>query len=62
MASFVRHIGDVPVMFVHAGYRRDMISFLKKRYSMEGSADELSAVTNKALRDVITSQAEVWYL
>jgi hypothetical protein len=62
VASYVRQVGHVPVMFVHAGYRRDMIEFMKKKYSIEGTAEELSAVTNKALRDVVTSQAKVSYI
>jgi hypothetical protein len=61
VSSHVRHVGNVPVMFVHAGYRNDMIEFMKKHYSIEGTAEELSAVTNKALRDVVISQHEVYH-
>lgn len=59
VASHVVTVGEVPVVFVHAGFRRDMITFLKNKHSIEGSAEELSAVTNKALRDVIVRQAQV---
>lgn len=62
VASHVRQVGDVSLMFVHAGFRRDMISFMKKQYSIEGTAEELSEVTNTALRTAITSQAQVAYI
>jgi hypothetical protein len=43
-------------MFVHAGFRKDMIRFMKQRYSIEGTPQQLSSVINQAMRDVITSQ------
>lgn len=58
ISSHVRHVGGVPVMFVHAGFRREMIDFMKKHYSIKGTADELSDVTNNALRHLVTSQHE----
>jgi hypothetical protein len=59
VASYVRHVGGVPVMFVHAGYRRDMLAFMRKRYDIGGNAEELSYVTNRALREAIASQNQV---
>ena len=56
IASHVRYIGGIPVMFVHAGYRKEMIEFMKRKYSIEGTAEELSAVTNRAMKDVIIGQ------
>lgn len=59
VASYTRQVGGVDVLFVHAGFRRDMITHMKKEYSIEGTAEELSAVTNEALLSVVSSQSEV---
>lgn len=57
-ASYVRRMGDVPVLFVHAGYRKQMVEHMKKKYSISGTAEELSSVTNQILRSTVASQAK----
>lgn len=58
IGSYVRDMEGVPLMFVHAGFRKEMIDFMKKKYSITGTANELSYYTNKVLKDVIVKQSE----
>mmetsp|Transcript_23207 Transcript_23207/g.34057 ORF Transcript_23207/g.34057 Transcript_23207/m.34057 type:complete len:335 (+) Transcript_23207:3-1007(+) len=56
IASHVERIHNIPLMFVHAGFRPEMIQYLKSHHGSDGSPESLSRTLNSIVKGTLQTQ------